>query len=91
MPPIKTAILRRDKEIEEFFEETYSNRWKTAKKISNYTVEIQDTRGQTWIILRDLNFHKNPPRIMKGDVEIQPSVEWQVGISAVEWFLLAMV
>lgn len=90
MPPIKTAILRRDKEIEEFFQETYSNRWKSVKKIRDDTVEIQDTRGQTWVVLRDLNFHKDPPRIMKGDKEIKPSVEWQTGVSAVEWLLLAM-
>jgi hypothetical protein len=75
MPPIKTAILR----------------WKTVKKINDDTVEIQDTKGQKWIVLRDLNFHKDPPRIMKEGVEIQPSVEWQAGISAVEWLLLAMV
>jgi hypothetical protein len=91
MPPIKTAFLRRDREIDEFFKETYSNRWKTVKKISDDTVEIQDTKGQIWIVLRDLNFHKNPPHIMKGGEEVKLLAEWHPGISAIDWLLLAMV
>jgi hypothetical protein len=87
MPPIKTAFLRREKELQEFFNKTS---WKNVKMLSDDKVELYDAQGTHWIVQRNLNFHTTPPRVWKSGEELQVSLEWRPSYTSVEWLLLLM-
>ncbi len=85
MSPIKTAFLRREKELQEFFNETS---WRNVRVLSEEKVEFYDTEGNHWTVLRNLNFHTSPPRVWKGSEELYLPLEWRPSFTTVEWFLL---
>jgi hypothetical protein len=88
MPPIKTAFLRREKELQEFLNETS---WKNVRMLSDDKVELYDAQGTHWIVQRNLNFHTTPPRVWKEEEEIiQPQECWNPSISSVEWLRMTM-
>lgn len=87
MPPIKTAILRREKELQEFFLE---KSWQNVRILSEEKVELDDSQGNHWIIQRSLNFHTGPPRVWKGGEEVHLELEWRPSFTTIEWLLLLM-
>jgi hypothetical protein len=87
MPPIKTFLLRQEKELQEFFE--FSG-YKNVKKVSGDTVELEDMSGCHWKIVRNLNFWTQPPRIFQNGKEIQANIEYNPSYSTVRWLLIIM-